>query len=137
MPPAFLFTWKGRLMAEGYGEGITAHTPLESWSMGKGVTATLMGILIKQGVYNLWQSAPIPEWQGADDPRAKIRIADILHMSSGLRIKAPQDPDYDPSGTYPDHLYLYTDGGCSFPYAAPPPPQWPPKPVGRYPKTDS
>src|SRR6267378_6113521 len=55
MTAAFVVTWKGRLIAERYGEGITAHTPLESWSMGKGVTAALMGILIKQGVYNLWQ----------------------------------------------------------------------------------
>src|SRR5207249_10312258 len=68
------------------------------------LTATLMGVLVKQGIYDLWQPAPIPEWQSAGDPRAKIRIADILHMSSGLRINAPQDPDYDPSGTYPDHL---------------------------------
>jgi len=72
--------------------------------MGKSVTATLMGILIKQGVYKPVAVSAYSEWQGADDPRAKIRIADILHMSSGLRIKAPQDPDYDPSGTYPDHL---------------------------------
>src|SRR5438477_6728220 len=136
MTAAFLVTWKGRIIGERYGEGITAHTPLESWSMGKGVTAALMGILIKQGVYNLWQSAPIPEWQGADDPRAKIRIADILHMSSGLRIKAPQDPDYDPSGTYPDHLYLYTGGVNLFHYAATRPPQWPPNTVGRYHNTD-
>ena len=87
---------------------ITPTTPLESWSMGKSLTATLMGMLIKQGVYDLWQPAPIPEWQTPGDARAKIRIVDILHMSSGLRIKAPQDPDFDPNGTYPDHLYLYT-----------------------------
>ena len=59
-------------------------TPLESWSMGKSVTATLMGVLIKQGATISSQPAPIPEWQGAGDPRAKIRIADLLHMSSGL-----------------------------------------------------
>ena len=101
---AYVVTWKGRLIAERYGEGITPQTPLESWSMGKSLTATLMGILIKQGVYNLEQPAPVPEWQSPGDPRAKIRIADLLHMSSGLRIKAPQDPDYDPAGTYPDHF---------------------------------
>src|SRR5207244_6882663 len=70
------------------------------------------------------------------DPRAKIRIADILHMSSGLRIKAPQDPDYDPSGPYPDHLYLYTGSVDSFHYAATRPLQWPPNTVGRYRNTD-
>jgi CubicO group peptidase (beta-lactamase class C family) len=133
---AFVVTWKGRIVAERYGEGITSHTPLESWSMGKSLTATLMGILIQQGVYDLWQPAPIPEWQGAGDPRAKIRIADLLHMSSGLRIRAPQDPDYDPSGPYPDHLYLYTGCVDSFHYAATRPLQWPPNTVGRYHNTD-
>src|SRR5713101_5725518 len=136
MTAAVVVTWRGRLIAERYGEGITVHTPLESWSMGKSVTATLMGVLIKQGVYDLWRPAPIPEWQGAGDPRAKIRIADLLHMSSGLRIKAPQDPDYDPSGPYPDHVYLYTGGVDSCHYAATRPLQWPPNTVGRYRNTD-
>jgi CubicO group peptidase (beta-lactamase class C family) len=136
MTAAFVVTWRGRLAAERYGEGLTAHTPLEGWSMGKSLIATLLGILIKQGVYELSQPAPIPEWQTPGDPRAKIRIADLLHMSSGLRIKAPQDPDYDPSGPYPDHLYLYTGGVDSFHYAATRPLQWPPNTVGRYHNTD-
>jgi CubicO group peptidase (beta-lactamase class C family) len=136
MTAAFVVTWRGRLIAERYGEGLTARTPLEGWSMGKSVTAALLGILIKQGVYELSQPAPIPEWQTPGDPRAKIRIADMLHMSSGLRIKAPQDPDYDPSGPYPDHVYLYTGGVDSFHYAATRPLQWPPNTVGRYHNTD-
>ena len=136
MTAAFVVTWRGRLIAERYGEGLTAHTPLEGWSMGKSVTATLLGVLIKEGTYDLWQPAPIPEWQTPGDPRAKIRIADLLHMSSGLRIKAPQDPDYDPSGPYPDHVYLYTGSVDSFHYAATRPMQWPPDTVGRYHNTD-
>src|SRR5258706_10274411 len=133
---SFLVTWKGRLIAERYGAGLTAQTPLEGWSMGKSITATLLGILVKDGVYDLDQPAPIPEWQTPGDPRAKIRIADLLHMSSGLRIKAPQDPDYDPTGPYPDHVYLYTGGIDSFHYAAKQPLQWPPNTVGRYHNTD-
>ncbi len=132
MTAAFVVTHKGRLIAERYGEGITKDTPLESWSMGKSVTATMMGVLIKQGVYTLEQPAPIPQWQGAGDERAKIRIMDILHMSSGLRCRAPQDPDYDPALGYPDHLYLYTGGVNSFEWAANRPQQWPPNTVGRY-----
>jgi hypothetical protein len=50
---AFVVTWKGRLIAERYAPGITAQTPLESWSMGKSMTATLMGVLIRQGAYEL------------------------------------------------------------------------------------
>jgi CubicO group peptidase (beta-lactamase class C family) len=133
---AFVVTWKGRLIAERYGAGLTAQTPLEGWSMGKSITATLLGILVKQGVYELTQPAPIPEWQAPGDARAKIRIEDILHMSSGLRIRAPQDPDYDVAGPYPDHLYLYTGGVDSYHYAATRPQQWPPNSVGRYRNSD-
>ena len=136
MTAAFVVTWRGRLIAERYGEGINAQTPLEGWSMGKSLTATLLGVLIKQGVYHLWQPAPIPEWQSHGDSRAAIRIADIVHMSSGLRIRAPQDPDFDPSGPYPDHVYLYTGSVNSFRYAATRPLQWPPNTVGRYHNTD-
>jgi len=136
MTAAFVVTWRGRLIGERYGKGVTARTPLESWSMGKSLTAALMGILIKEGVYDLLQPAPIPQWQGPGDPRAKIRIADLMRMSSGLRSRAPQDPDYDPSGPYPDHLYLYTGSVNSFHYAATRPLQWPPGTVGRYRNTD-
>ncbi|MEI8402893.1 MAG: serine hydrolase [Alcaligenaceae bacterium] len=136
MTAAFVVTYKGRIIAERYGDGITATTPLESWSMGKSLSGTLMGVLLKQGAYEMSQPAPIPEWQSPGDPRAKIRIIEILNMSSGLRIKAPQDPDYDPKGPYPDHLYLYTGSVDSFKFAATRPQQWPPNTVGRYRNTD-
>ena len=136
MTAAVVVTWRGRIVAERYAPGITAHTPLESWSMGKSVTAALMGVLIQQDAYELWQPAPVPEWQSPGDARAKIRIADLMRMSSGLRIRAPYDPDYDAAGPYPDHLYLYTGSVNSFHYAATRPLQWPPNSVGRYRNTD-
>jgi CubicO group peptidase (beta-lactamase class C family) len=132
---ALAIVWRGQLIAERYGAGITAQTPLEAWSMTKSLTSTLMGILIRRGDYELWQPAPVPEWQKPGDPRAKIRIGDILQMSSGLRIRAPQDPGYDASGPYPDHLYLYT-GPDAHRYAATRTQQWPPATVGRYRNTD-
>jgi len=136
MTAAFVVTWKGRLIGERYRDGIDMHTPLESWSMGKSLTATLMGVLIQQGMYDLYQPAPIPEWQGEGDPRAEIRIADIMRMSSGLRFRAPQDPDFDPEVGYPDHLYVYTGSVNSFTWAATRPQQWPPNTVGRYRNSD-
>ena len=131
---AFVVTYKGKIIAEGYGENITKDTPLESWSMGKSLSATIMGILMKRGVYTLEQPAPIPQWK--NDERAKIRIMDIMHMSSGLYCRAPQDPDFDPTLGYPDHLYLYTGGANSFEYAANLPQQWQPNTVGRYRNSD-
>src|SRR5438132_651871 len=65
MTAAFVVTWRGKLIAESYGEGLNARTPLEGWSMGKSLIATLMGVLIREGVYDLDQPAPILEWQGA------------------------------------------------------------------------
>jgi CubicO group peptidase (beta-lactamase class C family) len=133
---AFVVTWNGQLVGERYGKDVTLRTPLESWSMGKSVTATLMGLLIAEGTYRLDDPAPIPEWRSPGDARARIRIRDLLNMSSGLRIRAPQDPDYDPSGPYPDHLFLYTGPGNAFQYAATRPLQWPPATIGRYHNTD-
>jgi len=132
MTAGFIITHKGQIIGEKYKDGIDMHTPLESWSMGKSLTATLLGVLIQQGVYKLNQPAPIPEWQGEGDERAKIRISDILRMSSGLRFRAPQDPDFDESIGYPDHLYVYTGSVNSFEFAANLPQQWLPNTVGRY-----
>jgi len=129
-------TWKGQVIGERYGAGLTAHTPLESWSMAKSLTGTLFGILLRQGEYRLDQRAPIPQWQAAGDPRAAIRIVDILQMSSGLRFRAGFDPDYNPAVGYPDHLYVYTGTDNAFEFAATRPAQWPPGTVGRYHNSD-
>ena len=133
---AFVVTHRGRLLAERYREGIDHATPLESWSMGKSLTGTLMGVLIQKGVYDLWQPAPVPEWQMEGDPRQEIRIGDIMRMSSGLRFRAPQDPDFDPAVGYADHHYVYTGTVNSFAWAASKDQQWPPNTVGRYRNSD-
>ncbi len=139
MTLGLVVTYKGRILGERYGEGIDIHTPLESWSMGKSLTGTLMGVLVQQGTYELWQPAPVPQWYEEDgDPRQAVRIGDIMRMSSGIRINAPGDPEYAGASdtTYADHYYLYTGTINSFEYAATRPPQWPPNTVGRYRNTD-
>ena len=129
-------TYKGRILGERYSDEVDIHTPLESWSMTKSLTGTLMGVLIEQGEYELWQNAPIPEWQEiSGDPRQDIRIGDIMRMSSGIMINAPSDPDYDTS-TYADHFYLYTGGVNQYKYAASRPAEYPPNTIGRYRNTD-
>lgn len=133
---ALVISHKGKIVGERYSNEVDKNTPLESWSMTKSLTGTLMGILIQQGEYELWQPAPIPEWlENPDDPRRRIRIGDIMRMSSGIMINAPSDPDYE-SATYADHFYLYTSGGNNFHYAATRPVEYPPNTVGRYRNTD-
>tara|TARA_B100001057_G_C22859103_1_gene953782 strand:- start:1819 stop:3333 length:1515 start_codon:yes stop_codon:yes gene_type:complete len=133
---ALVISHRGKIVGERYSNEVDKNTPLESWSMTKSLTGTLMGILIQQGEYELWQPAPIPEWrENPDDPRRRIRIGDIMRMSSGIMINAPSDPDYE-SATYADHFYLYTSGGNNFHYAATRPAEYPPNTVGRYRNTD-
>ncbi|TWT60684.1 serine hydrolase domain-containing protein [Rubinisphaera italica] len=81
---AFVVAYRGKIIGERYAPGWTKDTPQISWSEGKSITATLIGILIHRGLLTLDQPAPIKEWQGIDDPRREIRIRDLLNMSSGL-----------------------------------------------------
>lgn len=136
MTLALVVTYNGRIIGERYAPGIGIQTPLESWSMGKSLTGTLVARLIQQGVYTLEQPAPIPEWRSPDDPRREIRIMDIMRMSSGLRLRAPQDPDWADSLGYPDHVYLYTGTIDSYEWAATRQQQWKPNAVGRYRNSD-
>jgi CubicO group peptidase (beta-lactamase class C family) len=71
----------GRIVAERYGAGFSPATPLLGWSMTKSVMAGLVGALIKDGRLSLEQAAG---W-AAGDGRERIRLADLLAMSSGLR----------------------------------------------------
>jgi len=123
---AFVVAYKGQIIAERYGPGADFTTRLPGWSMGKSLTATLVGQLIHEGVYDLWEPAPVEEWQLPGDPRAAIRIADLLRMSSGIRFEASD------SAGYPDHLYVYTGAIDAYQWAITRPLQWPPNTVGRY-----
>jgi CubicO group peptidase (beta-lactamase class C family) len=133
---AFVVLHKGRIVAERYMPGITKDTQLESWSMGKSITATLFALLVKDGTYTLEQPAPVPEWRSPDDPRGKIRNMDLLRMSSGLRFIAGQDPDYTEDKGYPDHMFIYTGAVDAFAYSVNRPLQFPPNTEGRYRNSD-
>ena len=132
----FLVVHRGRIVAERYGPGITRDTQLESWSMGKSLTATLFALLVKDGTYTLEQPAPVPAWRAPGDSRGAIRNVDLLRMSSGLRFIATQDPDYTPDKGYPDHFYVYTGAVDAFEYSINKPLQYPVNTVGRYRNSD-
>jgi len=129
---AFLVLYKNRIVAERYMPGITRETQLESWSMGKSITSTLFGLLVKDGTYTLEQPAPVAPWQSPNDERSKIRNVDLLRMSAGLRFLAEQDPDYSPDKGYADHFYIYTGAVDAFEYSINRPLQFPPNTEGRY-----
>jgi CubicO group peptidase (beta-lactamase class C family) len=133
---AVVVLYKGQLIAERYAPGVTDTTRLPGWSMGKSVTATLIGRLIQLGALRLTDRAPVKQWSDPSDPRHRIRLIDILRMSSGLRLYGPFDPDYNAALGYADHLYVYTGAIDAQRYAITRPPQWLPNTVGRYRNTD-
>jgi CubicO group peptidase (beta-lactamase class C family) len=71
----------GRIVGEYYGPGFESKTPLLGWSMTKTVTAGAIGMLIKDGKLSLAQAG---FWPG-NDGRERIRLKDLLAMSSGLQ----------------------------------------------------
>jgi CubicO group peptidase (beta-lactamase class C family) len=71
----------GRIVAERYTPGFGPSTPLLGWSMAKTVMAGVIGLLVKDGKLRLDQSG---FWSGTDG-RERIRLADLLAMSSGLQ----------------------------------------------------
>ncbi len=82
---AVLVIYKDKIIAEKYDTGFNKNSKILGWSMTKSVTATIFGILQKQGKIDISKSAPIAEW--ATDSRATITISDLLHMNSGLEWK--------------------------------------------------
>jgi CubicO group peptidase (beta-lactamase class C family) len=127
---AFLVTYKGRIEAERYGNGANRDMQLESWSMGKSIVGTLIGLLVQQGVVKLEDPAPVPEWHKTpDDPRAKIRVIDLMRMSSGLRFSRGSPEDIP---GYHDHDLGYTGAIDAFWWATTRPLQFEPNTFGRY-----
>jgi CubicO group peptidase (beta-lactamase class C family) len=80
---AVIAVYHGRIIAERYAPGFDRHTKLTGWSMTKGVTNALIGILVKEGKLNIFQPAPVDVWQ--QDDRSRITLANLLRMNSGLK----------------------------------------------------
>ena len=100
-----LVLYKGKLVSEKYAKGFSKNSRLLGWSMTKSVTATLFGILQKQGKFDITKAAPIKEWQ--TDKRAIITTSDLLHMNSGLE----WEEDYGTISDVTKMLFLSKDMG--------------------------
>jgi CubicO group peptidase (beta-lactamase class C family) len=71
----------GRIIAEHYGEGFAADTPLLGWSMTKTVTGALVALRVADGKLSYDGDHLFPEWS---DGRAAIKLSDLLAMQSGI-----------------------------------------------------
>lgn len=131
---AFLVVYDGRIVAERYANGAHRDMQLESWSMGKSITGTLVGRLIQQGALRLEDPAPVPNWRKTpNDPRARITVADLMRMSSGLRFSRGSPEDLP---GYHDHDLIYTGALDAFEFVTTRPLQFAPNTKGRYRNTD-
>ena len=100
---ALLVVYKGHLIAEKYGEGITKETPLIGWSMTKSITSTIVGVMEKEGRVQLEQDNLFSEWE--NDERKEITLNNLLQMNSGLE----WDENYDRMSDATNMLYVNTD----------------------------
>jgi len=93
----------GRIVAEAYGPGFTAKTPLIGWSMTKTVNAAILGRLMLDGKISFDDANLLPQWK--NDPRARIKVSDLLGMESGLAF----NEDYGDVADVTRMLYLDPD----------------------------
>jgi len=133
---AMVVVHEGQVVGERYMPGITKDTQLESWSMGKSLTATLVGLVVKDGAFTLDDPAPVPEWRRPGDPRGAIRVRDVMRMSSGLSFTGQDDRWMDPATQYHDHFFIYAGAVNAFQYAISSPVEYAPNTVGRYRNSD-
>ena len=90
---AMIVLHDGKRVAEHYAKGYGPADRFISWSMAKSVTSTLVGQLVGQGKLQLDAPAPVPAWHvDPNDPRGRITLAQLLHMSSGLQHDELGDP---------------------------------------------
>ncbi len=80
---AFMAIHKGIPVAEAYKPQFNSKTRFLSWSMAKSFTNALAGIMVKEGKWDIFQPADIPEWK--NDERNKITINNLMQMNSGLK----------------------------------------------------
>ena len=133
---AIVVVFDGKIIGERYAPGWTKDTPQISWSEGKSITAALVGVLVREGQLRIDDPAPVTEWRAAGDPRGRIRIRDLLHMSSGLDFKnlglnGPQSFTRENK-----HMRVYFDGLNVFEHAVNNPQEVPPDTRWAYQNSD-
>jgi CubicO group peptidase (beta-lactamase class C family) len=81
---AVLVNYRGKLIAERYGDGFYGDTPQRGMSMTKSATATLIGILVQQGRLDVNALAPVDGWSQLDDGRSRVTTHHLLTMTAGF-----------------------------------------------------
>jgi CubicO group peptidase (beta-lactamase class C family) len=108
---AVVVVHEGRLVAERYAPGFHRDMALPGWSVTKTLTHALLGVAIQDGLLDPQRPPAVEAWAAEGDPRAAIRLDDLLTMRSGLAWNESYD---DPASDVlrmlfrsPDHAAVY------------------------------
>lgn len=99
----------GIIVAERYGDGPLRYdrdTRNLNWSSGKSLQATLIGVLVQDGHFNVTDGAPIAEWE-YPDARSLITVENLMHMAGGLDCTRIGLTDPDHYTWENDHFVAY------------------------------
>lgn len=90
---AMVVVKRGDIIAESYAQGVEVDTPLLGWSMGKSLTAMMVGRFdYLHGVNSLDSTKLFEQW---GDERQHISLENLLRMSSGLVFDETYAPGSD------------------------------------------
>jgi CubicO group peptidase (beta-lactamase class C family) len=135
MTNALLVLHRGRIILERYRAPFDRRTRFESWSMGKTIAATLVGVAQQQGLLDIDQPCGFDAWR--KDARAGITPRHLLNMASGLAFTGSYGHAEDNltkqlDGKFLDHIYVYAGGVDSFSFCVEKRLQDTPGAAGRY-----
>lgn len=103
---ALIVMRRGEIVAERYAPGFGPDTKLLGWSIGKSVTAVLVGLMVSDGRLALDSPVPVAAWSQTGDPRGRITLRQLLAMTSGL----DHVEDEEPLSQADTIRMLFTDG---------------------------
>lgn len=113
----------GAIIAERYRDGFDETTPQRTWSVAKSIAATIIGAAVHDGLIDVGDDRLLAAWSAPGDPRARITLENLLHMSSGLTSGAAgnrTDDVYFGGGRIIDHALsnrLVAEPGARWRYA--------------------
>ena len=79
---AVTIVYKDQIVAERHRDDFSRSTRFLSWSMAKSFTNAMVGLLVKDGMVDIYKPVMLDKW--VKDARKEICLIDLMHMNSGL-----------------------------------------------------
>lgn len=85
----------GKIVAERYDPEFGMHVGHQTHSAAKSFAASMVGIATKKYRLDIKRAGALTEWRRPGDPRGRITVEHLLHMSSGLYGEGGGSPQSD------------------------------------------